>query len=119
MSEPETLPPECAANQHDSSGREDQSSDEAERFIWYPIELGDLAGSKSHPEADRLGGTDAEGSSYIDRDAGNLVGEHPGSAVDAVTQAPPDNAPKPMKLPSAYPQNEASNVEVTGALAPA
>ena len=43
----------------------------------------------------------------------------PGSAVDAVTQAPPDNAPKPMKLPSAYRQNEASNVEVTGALAPA
>jgi hypothetical protein len=75
--EPETFPPECAANQHGCRGREDQSGDEAERFIRYPIELGDLMGPKRQPEADRLGGTDAEGGGYIDRDVRDLARGQP------------------------------------------
>src|SRR5215831_2108310 len=92
--EPETSPPESAGNQHGSRGYEDQNGDEAERFVRYPIELGDLMGPKRQPEADRLGGTDTEGGSYIDRDARDLGRGYPDSAVNAATHGTARQCPE-------------------------
>ena len=96
--EPETLPPECAANQHGSSGREDRNRDQAERFVRYRIELGDLVGPKRQPEADRRGGTDTEGGGYIDRDARDLGRGYPDSAVNAVTHGTARQCPEADKI---------------------
>src|SRR5262249_3943839 len=96
--EPETLPPECAGDQRGSRDREDQNGDEAERFVRYPIELGDLVGPKRQPEADRLGGTDTEGGSYIERDARDLGRGYPDSAVNAVTHGTAREGPETHKI---------------------
>jgi len=96
--EPQPLTPECAGNQQDSRGREDQNGDEAERFVRYPIELGDLVRPKRQPEADRLGGTDPEGGGYIDCDTRNLARRHPDSAVNSITHCTTRQRPKTDKI---------------------